>query len=328
MAKKIEDQVLDRKTKEKLKKELLETVNTEMKDEIIANIASEVRTSFDKEYKNSIKEDIRDELVNEVKEEVRKEYAKISRRKSFKIFRLYIYLLVLLMIIGYLLYLLYNNGGIDILDKYQIVKKEEVKNTTTLTTTKAGKDAAYYYDNYSYLVDRIKINNYELFNGNYDVMNISSNDRLIMAYNNLSRDKVKVEGMIYTVLDKDIYESYQELFGTTEGYQVNNFKVNNISYAYQESTHSYIAVLMEEESSEKVINDITLIEEDGGNLVFTCLVAVLKDDNIYKVDDINESIGTYDENKGLSLYKDKLSSVKYIFKQVDGEYYLSNIVAN
>ena len=124
MAKKIEDQVLDRKTKEQIRQELLDVINTTYKDEIVQDVANDVRATFDNEYKQEIKEEIETEIVDEIKDDIRKEQSKLSRKKSFKIFRLYIYILLLIAVIGYLVYQLYINGGLALLEDYQIVKKE------------------------------------------------------------------------------------------------------------------------------------------------------------------------------------------------------------
>ena len=48
MAKSIEDQVLDRKTKEQIRQELLDVVNSKIKNEIVETVANDVIETFDK----------------------------------------------------------------------------------------------------------------------------------------------------------------------------------------------------------------------------------------------------------------------------------------
>lgn len=323
MAKSIEDQVLDRKTKEQIRQELLEVVNTKVKDELVETIANDVRESFDDEYKTEIKKEIEQELMIDIKEDLRKEQAKISRRKSFKIFRLYIYMLVLIAIICYLVYLLYNNGGLDILDKYKIVKQD----ATTTTTTKAlvVKDFNYYYSNYGHLIDKINITNYDLLKGNYNIMSVEVEDRLGMAYKNLSDDNINVEGMIYTFTDEVLKNSYKELFGSDDGYESRNFIVDNISYAFQDSTSSYIAIPTSV-ATEEIKNIITDIKEENNKLIFTCKVALVKNFNeVYNINDLETSIGTITNESELTNFNEALSNVKYTFTIINGIYYITDI---
>lgn len=322
MAKKIEDQILDKKTKEEIKTELLEVINTKVKDEIVDSVVNDVKEAFDEEYKKEIREDISRDLIIEIKDDIRKEQNKLTRKKSFKIFRLYIYILVLLAVIGYLVYLLYNNGGLDILNKYKIVKNDE---TTVTTTTAPVKDSAYYISNYGSLIDNVKVSNLELLKGNYAVTNIDITDKLAMVYNNLKDEDIKKEGIIYTITDEAMSNGYKSLFGSSSLYKGSNFTVNGYSYAYQESTKTYIAVVGSNNTDSTIYNRIINATESNGLLKFTCYVGLVKNNQIYNVFNVNQVLGTYESDASIDQYKDSLSIVEYSFKEEKGNYYLYSI---
>ena len=99
MAKSIEDQVLDKKTKEQIRQELLEVINTKVKDQLVETVANDVKETFDAEKKEEIKEEISQELIIDIKEEINKEQKKLTRKKSFQVFRLKFLILLLIAVI-------------------------------------------------------------------------------------------------------------------------------------------------------------------------------------------------------------------------------------
>lgn len=321
MAKKIEDQILDKKTKEEIKQEILEVVNTRVKDEIVTSVVNDVKEAFDEEYKKEIREDISRDLIIEIKDDIRKEQNKLTRKKSFKIFRLYIYILALIAVICYLVYLLYNNGGLDILNKYKIVKNE----VTTTTTTAPIKDSGYYISNYGHLVDSFYVSNLELLKGSYNVSNIDIADKLAMVYPKIAEEEIKKEGIIYSVDSETLKKNYNAVFGENGGYRGANFNSNGLNYAYQESTKTYIAIENNSNNNMSVKNVIINASSDGDILKFTCYVALIKNNNIYNVFNVNEALGIYENDASVSQYKDSLSLVEYTFKKEKDNYYLYSI---
>lgn len=322
MAKSVEEQVLDKRTKEEIRQQLLEVVNTKVKDEIVEIVAQDVRNTFDEETKEEIKKEISDELVIDIKEEINKEQRKLTRRKSFKIFRLEVYILLLIAIVGFLVYKLYINGGLEFLNKYKIVPNNEV---TTTTTAVVNKDFNYYLNNYGYLVDTLKITNIELLKGNYNLDNVDVTDKLAMAYLSVSDENIIKEGIIYTLTEENLTNAYKSIFGTLDTYKANNFSVNGMSYAYQESTKSYIAVVTGNVSNgNTLVYDISQITEVGGNLVFTTTVGLVKDNKLYNIFDLVNPVEDYTEI-GIKNSLDKYSKVEFTFKNIEGKYYISNI---
>lgn len=324
MAKKIEDQILDKKTKEEIRNDLLEVINTKVKDEIVTSVVNDVKEAFDDEYKKEIREDISRDLIIDIKEDIRKEQNRLTRKKSFKIFRLYIYILALLALVGYLVYLLYNNGGLDILNKYKIVKNNG-EETTITTTTAVTKDSVYYVSNYGYLVDLFYISNLELLKGSYNISNIDIADKLAMIYPKIAEEDIKKEGIIYSISEEVIKKNYISVFGENGGYRGANFNSNGLNYAYQESTKTYIAIDNNKTSDMLVKNIVISGAYENGLLKFTCYVALVKDNQIYNIFNVNESLGVYETDASIEQYKDSLSLVEYSFKEEKDNYYLYSI---
>lgn len=318
MAKSIEDQVLDKKTKEQIRQELLEVINTKVKDEIVEVVANDVRETFDEEKKNEIKNEISNELIIDIKDEINKEQKKLNRKKSFKIFRLHVYILMLIAIVCYLVYLLYINGGLDIINKYEDIIRDRYHTTTTVHVE---TDKATLINNYKYLVDGLYITNLELLKSDYLISNVDVTDKLAMVYNTLADTDITKEGIIYTITGDVMKNAYIKVFGSEDGYKGNNFSVNNISFAYQESTNLFIAVLTGVVyEPNKLYHDIIDVEQTKDSIIFTARVGLEKEDGIYNVFNLNESLGSKEEVKS-----DDLSLVEYTFKKIGDNYHIYKI---
>lgn len=326
MPRKKEENVIDKKTKAKLTEEIIEEINTTVKSDVVASVVYDIKDSFDKEYKDSIKEQISSELIEDIKDTIKKDQAKLSRKKSFKIFRLYIYILLLIACSCFLIYKLYITGNIDFLEK--VIKNQPTTNQTTevITTTALVKDLTWYKNNYSYLVDNLNITNYELLKNTQDVASLEITDKLIIAYNSLKNDDIIVEGIIYTLDETKLSNAYKNIFGSTEGYDKVNFTVKGLSYAYSSTTNSYIAVASNGVSNEKIVNYIYNVREEEGNLIFECNVALVKDGYVYNIhNQFNKLMAVPEGDLDISSINDRLSSVEYKFKNVDNNYYLVSI---
>ena len=321
MAKSIEDQVLDKKTKEQIRQELLEVINTKVKDQLVETVANDVKETFDAEKKEEIKEEISQELIIDIKEEINKEQKKLTRKKSFQVFRLKFLILLLIAVIVFLVYRLYLLGGIDLLNKVNIPGIEQV----TTTTQVVNKDFDYYLEKYGYLVNSFNVTNLELLKGTYNISDVDITDKLAMVYNSLGETDIVKEGIIYSVSNDVMKNSYIKLFGSEEGYRTSNFYVNGISYAYQESTTSYLAIVTGTiTKANEFLYEIESIKEDGTNIVITTKVGLVKDEELYNVFDVNNSLGKVSELKK-SDYLDKLSVVEYTFKKINNKYYINSI---
>lgn len=321
MAKKEDNTVLDKKTREKFKQDIMEEINTKYKDDICSSIADDVKRSFDHEYKEEIRNQISSEIMVDIKKDIAKEQKKINRSKNFKIVRLYIYILLLLGAACYMIYCLYVSDNFDLL-------KNSGSTTTTLPTTKLTtktivKDFNWYMKKYGNLLDNIKITNYDLVKGNTVIANLSADVRLNMAYQILDSESIKVDGIINTISEEDMIEAYKTLYGSDEGYSATNFNVNDLSYAYSSNNKSFIAISKDTTAIEPITNKITDIKEENDEVIISTIVAVIKNDKVYNVENLNEPVGDYAD---LSNYAASLTKIDYVFKKINDSYYISSIV--
>lgn len=312
-----EEKVLDKKTKENLKKEILNEINTDVKQEIVEKVVEDVKIQIDVEYKEALKRQISDEVIEDVKTNIKREQNKLNRRKTFKIIRLYIYLFVLFIFSLFLIYRLYET------DNLAVLKKNTT--TTTTSTTTIVKDLNWYINNYGYLINNLKFTNFELLRGNYNIKEIPVNDKLAMVYKNLSSDAIHVEGIIYTIDEESIVNGYKELFGSIDDYIGTDFEVESLNFAYSTSNKQYVSVAKKNDVVEFVVNKIIDIKENNNQLMIDAYVGVVKNDKLYSVLDLDNELADYRSGSDLSIYKDSLTVIQYSFKKIDGKYYIDSI---
>lgn len=310
--------ILDKKTKENLKKEIMTEINTDVKKEIATSVIEDVKEQINEEYKEELKRQISDEIIIDVKENIKKEQNKLNRRKTFKIIRLNIYLIVLIIFSLFLIYRLYKTDNIAIL-------KKETTETTVLTTTTVIKDLNWYINNYGYLINNLRFTNFELLKGNYNIKEISIKDKLAMVYKNLGSDKIHVEGIIYSIDEEAIIDGYKELFGSTDDYIGTDFEVDSLNFAYSTSNQTYISVALKNTNVEYVVNKIVDIKESNDVLTIEALVAIVKNDKLYSLLDLDKELDDYKGGSDLSSYSDLLTMTEYRFKKIDGRYYIDAI---
>ncbi len=321
MAKKENDTVLDKKTKEQLKQDIMEEINTKHKDEICSAIVDDVKKSFDHEYKEALKSQISSEIMDDIKKDIAKEQKKINRAKSFKIFRLYIYILLLIAGACYMIYCLYKSDNIEILKTGG--KTTSSVTTKETTTTELIKDLDWYIKEYGSLLDSIKVADFDLFKGNISMNTLAADSKLALAYRLLDKSTINVDGIINTISEEDIMNAYNKLFGSNEGYVATNFMADNLSYAYSTNNRAYIAISNNSEIDDIATNKIIDIKENNGEIIITTIVALIKDNNVYNVENLDEAVGP---KADLSTYADSLTKVDYRFKKVNDSYYIDSIV--
>lgn len=312
-------QVIDKKAKDKLTKEILEEINTDVKKDIVEKVVEDVKDMMDLEYKSQLKENISSEIIDDIKGNIRKEQNKLNRRKNFKIVRLYIYIILLCIASILAIYRLY------ITDNLSILPKNETTKITTMTTTTIIKDLNWYINNYGDLLNNLHFTNFELLKGNYNIKEISLSDKLAMVYKTLATEKIHVEGIIITIDEDDIIEAYKNLFGTIDDYMGTDFDVDFLKFAYSISNKNYISVDKKNINEEYAVNKIIDIKENNDILSIVAYVAIIKDDKIYSVLDLDKAIDDYKMGIDLSFYKDELTQIEYHFKKSEGQYYINAI---
>lgn len=315
---------IDKKTKEELQKQIIDEINTTIKDDIVNEVVLDIKKSIDTDYKTEIKKEIQEELTEDIKKSLKREEKKLSRRKTFKIVRLYIYLILVIACAGYLIYRLYATDNLSIINER--LTKPVVNTTTTQveqTTTEVVKDFDYYMERYADLLDNIKISNTDLIKGS-NVADMLTSDKLALSYAILN-DEIMVDGSIITINEEDMKNAYRNVFGSLDGYETSTFNVNGLNFAYSSSTSTYIAVGTLNDNPSYINNKIINIYEEDDNIVFEAKAYVIKDDYIYSASNLNYRLMKVSDDLDLSRIQNRLVTVIYRFEKVDNQYRLLSI---
>lgn len=317
------------KAKKELEVNIIEEINDSMKQEITEEIVQDIKNAFDKEYKDGLKNEIKTELIDDIKKDIQKEQRKLSRSKSFKIFRLYLYFFVVVACLFYLIYRLY------VTDNLNVINEKYTKKTTTTTKLietdvtepiqDTVKDLNYYIEHYGYLLDNLKISNVELVNGKYSVEDISLSDRLTMAYGSLDSSDILIDGLIYSVSADRLSEAYKKIFGSIDEYIETNFVVRGLSFTYSVANDCYMAIGNEDTSMSYVSHVLLDIKEEGNDLIFSTKAYVIKNGSIYSAKNLNYRLGTVTDNFDITSIQNMLSSVEYRFTASNNGYRLVSI---
>ena len=172
MAKK--EDILDRRTLDRYRKQISDDFDKSYREKMVKDLSEEVykdvQKNFDVEYKNQLVENVTNDIYDEVKEKVNKEERKVSAHKSFKIFRLSVYILVLLGAVLYIMYRLYITNNLAIV-KYNY-KPTTTEPAVTEPVTEPKKEEVDYKAIYGDLIDNIKIYDLNLYKGSYKIADL------------------------------------------------------------------------------------------------------------------------------------------------------------
>ena len=342
MAKKTEEEVkkLETEEKEEVKEpevtsepvkttdEMKQQIFDEIHDDVINKIKEDLNNHFDSEYTNEIKERVSNEITADIKEKIKKEDDRNSRRKTFKIIRLYIYLFLMVWVAIYLIVVLYTGEKINLFVPTinltsTTTESTSSTSTTTTTTTTTTRSQEWYKEQYGHLVNDFKTTNLDILKNGMSVEALNSVNTLSLVVDNLKAEDITQESIIYTISEETIQNKFTEFFGEHIPYEATNFSNQGLSYAYSETGKNYIAVGEKKTPAYKVIYNIKNISAGKDSLVITTYVALLKDNNIYNINDLENSLGEYTDN--ISDYLASLSTIKFFFKG-DTTYYLDSIL--
>ena len=312
--------------KTKLKEEIIKDVKSDIEANIRTDLSKKISEDLFSAYTISEKDRIKQELTDEIKEDVKrrvvKEEALLSRKKSLKIFRLSVYIIILLAAVGYGVYRLYKTDNFDILDNNYTKPSTEVYGETTTVTTKTVDELK---EKYSYLVNKIYIDDVNILLGNKSVAELNPSERLTIAYYSLNNGDVTHEGRVTTISGTKLQEAYKEIFGNNALYSNVDFTASGIRFAYLTSQDSFFAV-SDIAIERNIQSEILEIAEDKGNVKITMVVGLVKDHNLYALNDLNNPIVTNYASSVMD-YKDSLTKVEYTFNNVEGTYKLNRIQA-
>ena len=270
-----------------------------------------------KEITKEIKENLDDEINKKVDYEAKNKLDKMERRiyrqKNLSLIRRDIIILLFLGLIVYETKLLYDNGLLFGLNKKESNKeiKEVVENKEEVSEENK-KDLNWYIDKYGALLDNVNTNltsddKYYLYLGNYKEKDIRNDVRLNMAYQLLD---VKSNDGIYKVSESNIKDAYKKVFGSLDNYVATNFYNDCISFIYNKSSESYMAIDTEcEVDSTEIIRSIKNIYEENDRVIIEVNVGVLDREN-NTINNIN-SVEVMENNKDNIA---KLDTYKFTFK--------------
>ena len=305
--------------------EIKKQVFDEIHDDVLTKLKEDLNRHFDDEFTDQVKERVSNEITADIKEKIKKEDNRNNRRKTFKIIRLYIYLFLMVWVAIYLIIVLYTGEKINLFVPTINLSSSTTTETTTTTTkiTTTTRSQEWYKEQYGYLVNDFKTSNLDILKNGMSVESLNSVNKLSLVVDNLKAEDITQESIIYTISEETIQNKFTELFGEHIPYEATNFNNQGLSYAYSETGKNYIAVGEKKNPSYKVIYNIKNISSGNGSLVITTYVAILKDNNIYNINDLENSLGEYTDN--INDYLANLSTVKFFFKG-DQTYYLDSIL--
>ena len=313
--------------KAKLKEEIIKDVKSDIEANIRTDLSKKISEDLFSAYTISEKDRIKQELTDEIKEDVKrrvvKEEALLSRKKSLKIFRLSVYIIILLAAVGYGVYRLYKTDNFDILDNNYTKPSTTVTGTEVTTVTTKTVDEL--KEKYSYLVNKLYIDDVNILLGNKSVAELNPSERLTIAYYSLSNGDVTREGRVITVTGAKLQEAYKEIFGNNALFSNADFTASGIKFAYLTSQDSYFGI-SDIAIERNIQSEILEITEDKGNVKITMVVGLTKDHNLYSLNDLNNPIVTNYASSVMD-YKDSLTKVEYTFNNVEGAFRLNRIQA-
>ena len=286
----------------------------------------EVDNKINKKQIEEIKNNLYDEVKNMIEIESKKTLDNMGKKfikyKNSSIRKRNFIIIILFLLAIFEGYVIFNNNYIIKLkyDNVELEKEETAKEDKVEETNKETeivKDDNWYKENYSYLLDNIKLSNvYYLYEKNYKESDIKDNVRLDMAYSILK--DVSNDNNVITISEEDIKDSYKKIFGSTDNYKATNFNNNCISFIYNEDSKNYMAINTTCENIVKKEEVITKIYEENNKIIIETKVGFYDSKNLTDVDK-NIIKENFDE-KNIDKYLDKLSSYKYTFKDNNGIY--------
>lgn len=310
MAKK--EDILDRRTLDRYRKQISDDFDKSYREKMVKDLSEEVykdvQKNFDVEYKNQLVENVTNVIYDEVKEKVNKEERKVSAHKSFKIFRLSVYILVLLGAVLYIMYRLYITNNLAIV-KYNY-KPTTTEPAVTEPVTEPKKEEVDYKAIYGDLIDNIKIYDLNLYKGSYKIADLEMSKRLTIAYSTLSKDDIEVDGAINTLRASLLKNAYTKLFGLDD-YENVSFTADNLNYIYSTNKNEYIAIVSDD-NKQDIKYELSDVWVDDNNIYVKAYAALVNDKKIYNVI-TNKEVGGIDDK--LSDHSAKLSTLVFTFNK-------------
>ena len=321
-------EVLDRKTLDKYRKQIEKDFRDNYEDELVQKlsekVSNEVMEKFDDTYKKDIVDSVASDVKSGVKELVIDEEKRLVRGKSFKIFRLSVYLFVLIAIVIYVVFRLYITDNIDVIRyDYETPSIEEkarqILDRNQSTTTQQVKDFNYYKGIYGNILDNIKIIDVNLYKGSNNINTFTTEQKLQIAYSTLTPSDITNEGSIHSIKSSVLRNAYAKMFDINT-YEDKTFDVFDVKFVYSQLKDEYIAIY-DTLGTENILYEIYDITEDDNNIIVKAYVGKVLDNKLFNIQ-TNKEVANYTGT--LADHKAKLSSSTFRFTKDRKFFSISN----
>lgn len=300
--------------KEEILKDIKSELTTKIKTQITKELIDEIKT----DVSAIVKEEVRNDLKREIDNEIKKSSRRNMRGKRGKIFRRDIAIIILLTIIAYLVYFMYNHNYVSFSINSNM---NNVELTNDKKVVKTNNDYSYLLDNVNVKLPFENSNSLYLYLKDYNESSINDSIKLTMAYNYINKDEFSVD---------EIRDAYVKLFNTDKNFKNTSFDYECKKFKYDDATNTYNLVSNEciNTSSKEVLERIINTGVKNDKVVITTVVGVYDNSNnsLYNYKNIYDPIAV-DLNSNFNIidYQNKLSTYKYTFVGVNGNYYFDSI---
>ena len=276
---------------------------------------AKTNSNFDiNDYKNEIDKYIKERVEKESSSTLVKFYKKRLRNKTIIIL---IELLIIIALIGGGVVgciFLYHDGYFN---KYDfVIKKTDkpISNETIPDNKETNKDDEKnklneLVNKYSYLLDNINIDTKSEYLTEFYSGNLTNELKEYLAIQLINNTYITTEDNSSYFEAELLKRAYKELFN--EILEYSDFKYDGASYKYLRNKDMFISTTLSTKGN-KIIKEITNIEEKDNNVIITTTEAYIKDNKLYNIL-TNKEISGYKKTDKISKYSKKLNLVKYTF---------------
>ena len=265
------------------------------------------------DYKDQIDKYIKERVEKEASGNAVKYYKKKVRNKNIAIFIEFIIIVALLCAGAAGLYFFYNEGCLGTIHYERKDNSSQNNNSNENNNTENKDDDKKKLDNliskYSYLLDNVNIDTKSDYLTEYYSGNLTNELKEYLSYQLINKNNI-ISDSNSSYFDAELLlNSYKNLFGNN--IEFTDFKYNGASYKYLKNKEMFISTSLSTEGN-KIIKEITNIEESDNKVIITTTEGYIKDDKLYNVLS-NKEITDYKKDDKISKYTKKLNTVKYTF---------------
>ena len=265
------------------------------------------------DYKDQIDKYIKERVEKEASGNAVKYYKKKVRNKNIAIFIEFIIIVALLCAGAAGLYFFYNEGCLGTIRYERKDNSSQNNNSNENNNTENKDDDKKKLDDlinkYSYLLDNVNIDTKSDYLTEYYSGNLTNELKEYLSYQLINKNNI-ISDSNSSYFDAELLiNSYKNLFGNS--IELSDFKYNGASYKYLKNKEMFISTSLSTEGN-KIIKEITNVEESDNKVIITTTEGYIKDDKLYNVLS-NKEITDYKKDDKISKYTKKLNTVKYTF---------------